>query len=265
MAARRKHRLIGGVSLAIAPMLALGAIVASPRANAAADPPTPGAAELSKTSVPADSSWQSYVESNGAPTVAPVAVASTFGAVTNAQGLVDGSGTTTLTDVAGQQPPTIVLDYGKEVGGLPYFDVSSAAPTSPATSVTLRSGYSEAKQYLFGAAPSTTLAAAASPGATNVSVNSVTGFYAGGPLTIDSGASQESATITNVGTPATSLNLYAAAAAGDTNITVTSVANLSVGSPITIDPGTNQDQATVSSRHCRWTSHRSRALRGTRP
>src|SRR5439155_16599663 len=126
---------------------------------------------------------QGYVESNGAAAVAPVAITSTSGAVTNAQALVTGSGTTTLTNVAGQAPPTIVLDYGKEVGGLPFFTVSSASPSSSATAVTLRSGYSEAQQYLFGTPPTTTLAATASSGASNVSVSSVTGFFAGEPLT----------------------------------------------------------------------------------
>lgn len=247
MASSRKHRLIGGSGLVTALLLVLAVFVPLPRASAVAEPGTSGAVALSNNPIPADGSWQSYVESNGAPTVAPVAVASTSGAVTNAEGLINGSGTTTLTDVAGQAPPTIVLDYGKEVGGLPFFNVSSVTPTSPATSVTLRSGYSEAAQYLFGAPPSTTLAAPVSPGATNVSVNSVTGFNVGGPLTIDSGTSQESAKITAVGTPAASLKLYAAASPGDTNVKVTSVANLSEGSPITIDPGPTQDQAKITS------------------
>ncbi len=201
---------------------------------------------LSKSPVPANGNWQSYVESDGAPTVKPVAVVSTSGAVTGAQALANGSGTATLTDVAGQAPPTIVLDYGKEVGGLPFFNVSAASPASPAASVTLRSGYSEAQKYLFGAAPSTALAAPAAAGATNVSVNSVTGFYAGGPLTIGSGASAQSAQITAVGTSAASLKLYAAAAPGDTTIKVTSVANLAPGAPITIDSGASQEQATIT-------------------
>ena len=247
MASSRKHRLIGGGGMAIALLLTAAAIVPIPEARAAAQPGNSGAVALSKNPIPADGNWQGYVESNGAPTVKPVAVASTSGAVTNAQALVNGSGTATLTDVAGQAPPTIVLDYGKEVGGLPFFNVSSASPASPAASVTLRSGYSEAQQYLFGAAPSTTLAAPAAAGATNVSVNSVTGFYAGQPLTIGSGASAQSAQITAVGTSAASLKLYSAAAPGDTNIKVTSVANLAAGAPITIDSGASQEQATITS------------------
>ena len=283
MASSRKHRLIGGGGLAIALLLTTAATVPIPAAHAAAQPGNSGAVALSKSPVPANGNWQSYVESDGAPTVKPVAVVSTTGAVTGAQALANGSGTATLTDVAGQAPPTIVLDYGKEVGGLPFFNVSSASPASPAASVTLRSGYSEAQQYLFGAAPSTALAAPAAAGATNVSVNSVTGFYAGGPLTIGTGASAQSAQITAVGTAAASLKLYAAAAPGDTNIKVTSVANLAAGAPITIDsgrqPGTGddhrgrhrRDQLHAHRRHgddtraCRSRATRARRSCGTRP
>ena len=247
MASRRKHRLSGGGAVGAALLLGLAVFVPSQQAAAAAAPAPKGAVALSKTPVAAQANWQGYIESKGAPTVQPVSIASTSGAVTNAQALAGGSGTATLTDVAGQAPPTIVLDYGKEVGGLPFFNVSSASPASSATSVTLRSGYSEAKQYLFGAAPSTALAAPAAAGATNVSVNSVAGFYTGQPLTIGSGSSAQSAQITAVGSPAASLKLYAPAAAGDTNIKVTSVANLAPGAPVTIDPGANQDQATITS------------------
>ena len=247
MAFRRRHRLIGGSALGAATLLGIAVLVPSQQASAAAPAAPPGAVTLSKTPIPADNNWQSYVESNGAPTVKPVAIASTSGGVTNAQALVSGSGTATLTDVAGQAPPTIVLDYGKEVGGLPFFNVSSASPATTATSVMLRSGYSEAQQYLFGAAPTTTLAAPATAGATNVSVNSVANFFAGGPLTIGSGASAQSAQITAVGTSAAALNLYSAAAPGDTNIKVTSVANLAVGAPVSIGSGGSQEQATITS------------------
>ena len=99
--------------------------------------------------VPANNAWQSYVEANGASTLAPVAVTAT-GDVTNPNALVSGNGVTTLTDVAGQPPPTVVLDYGREVGGLPFFKVASVTPGMGAASVTMRAGYSEVKQYMFG-------------------------------------------------------------------------------------------------------------------
>src|SRR4051794_35793693 len=122
---------------------------------------------LSSAPIPADDSWRSHVLADDATTLKPVKVTAT-GNVTNPQALVTGSGTTTLTNVAGQAPPILVLDYGKEVGGLPFFGVSAVTPTG--TSVTMRSAYSEAAQYLLGAAPTTTLTAAAAPGDTNVKV-----------------------------------------------------------------------------------------------
>ena len=160
------------------------------------------AVALSNSPVAASNAWQSYVEGNDASSVKPLGATVTSGNVTNPQALVTGDGVTTLTNVAGQAPPILFLDYGKEVGGLPFFNVQSASPTSPATSVTMRAGYSELRRYLIGAAPSTTLAAPAAAGATNVSVASVTNFNVGGPLTIDTGGNQESATITAVGTAA---------------------------------------------------------------
>ena len=54
------------------------------------------------------------------------------GAVTNAEGLVDPSkGPATLTYTAGGQPPVVVLDYGREVGGLPFFTASAVTPAGP--------------------------------------------------------------------------------------------------------------------------------------
>ena len=146
---------------------------------------------LSNSPIAAKNTWQSYVQGNDASVVNPVAATVMSGNVTNPQALVTGSGATTLTNVAGQAPPILFLDYGREVGGLPFFGVQSVSPTSPATSVTMRAGYSELRRYLIGAAPTTSLAAPAAPGATNVSVGSVTNFNVGGPLTIDTGANQD--------------------------------------------------------------------------
>ncbi len=156
----------------------------------------------------------------------------TSGNVTNAQALVDGSGTATLTNVAGQAPPVIVLDYGKEVGGLPFFGVSSVSPVAPATSVTMRAGYSEAQQYVLGAAPTTTLTSAAAVGDTNVKVAGTTNFFPGASATIDG----EQVTLTNVGSAAASdTSLAAPAAAGDTNVSVNGVNGYAVGAPLKID------------------------------
>jgi len=197
---------------------------------------------------PANPNWQKYVLGDGGTTAAPVAVTSVSGNVTNAQALVTGDGVATLTNTAGQAPPMIILDYGKEVGGLPFFDVSSVSPASSATSVTMRAGYSELLRYLTTTQNvSTQLAVAANAGDTNVKTNSVADFYDGGPITIDTGANAENGTITSVGTPSVSSLLFNAASVGDTNVKLTNVTGLTVGAPLTIDTGANQENVTISS------------------
>lgn len=66
--------------------------------------------------------------------VRAVRVVSVSGNVSGAQSLLTG-GTATLQYSAGGTPAIVVLDYGQEVGGLPYFDVSaqSGSPTLSAT------------------------------------------------------------------------------------------------------------------------------------
>ena len=69
---------------------------------------------------------------------------STSGTVSGAATLLcGGSADATLTYVSGGTAPTIVYDYGKEVGGVPYFYVSSESG-----SPTLQAGYSESSQYI---------------------------------------------------------------------------------------------------------------------
>jgi alpha-L-rhamnosidase len=101
-------------------------------------------AAASSTPWPSAPNWQSYAEAPSSAAVCPTAITSTSGTVTGAQNLVcGGSGGATLTLTSGGATPTIVLDYGKDVGGLPYFNVS-AESGSPV----LRAGYSEGEQYL---------------------------------------------------------------------------------------------------------------------
>jgi hypothetical protein len=93
---------------------------------------------------PANPNWQQYVQAPATPNVTPVAVASTSGNVTNAAALVSGgSGTAKLTMVSGGPAPRILLDYGKDVGGYPYFTVT-AANGNPV----LRAAYSEGRQFM---------------------------------------------------------------------------------------------------------------------
>ena len=88
-----------------------------------------GSAQPSRGTIAENPAWKRYVLGTGRPDAGPVRIASTSGAVTNAQGLVNRSKKpTTLTYTPGRPAPTIVLDYGREVGGLPFFDVGRVAP-----------------------------------------------------------------------------------------------------------------------------------------
>ena len=131
ISAGRPHRPWRPVLVSLACLAALFAGL--PAAAASAGPPWPSAPN-----------WQGYVGTPSSATVCPTAVVSTSGTVTGAQNLVcGGSGGATLSLAAGGQTPTIVLDYGKDVGGLPYFTV-----TAESGSPTLRAGHSESQQYL---------------------------------------------------------------------------------------------------------------------
>ena len=93
----------------------------------------------------------------------------------------------------------------------------------------------------------TTLALPSTAGATNIKVASVTGLTVGDPLTIDTGAGQETATLQAIGTPAVSTTLSVAATVGATGIRVSSTTNLAVGEQLTIDRGTsNQETVTIA-------------------
>jgi alpha-L-rhamnosidase len=94
---------------------------------------------------PSSPDWQQYVEAPASLNLTPVRVVSVSGTVTNPGGIVaGGQGDTILTRSATDTGPTdIVLDYGRDIGGIPSFTVA-AASGSP----TMEAGYSEAKQYI---------------------------------------------------------------------------------------------------------------------
>lgn len=253
-----------GADVGVRPSIIGGAFVAALACAAA----WPGAslaagrhvAAVSAQPIAANNSWRSYVEGTGAPTVRPVSASVAAGRVSDPHALADGHGVTTLRWKAGQTQPVLILDYGKEVGGLPFFQVQSATGASAGASVKMLAGYSEARQYLLGSAPSTTLATASSAGDTNVKVQSVANLYAGDRLTIDTGADLESAIVTNVGSAATTTTLAAPAAAGDTDIKVTSngqvcfppygcfgTPTFAAGDTITIGSGSRAESATIQS------------------
>ena len=93
----------------------------------------------------ASPSWTAYVEAPPSRIVQPVSVLSTTGDVRNAGALTSPSGddVATMTYSLGGTTPTIVLDYGKEIGGYASFDVSSTSGTP-----TLRAAYSETLRNL---------------------------------------------------------------------------------------------------------------------
>jgi alpha-L-rhamnosidase len=124
---RPRRRLIAASAGLVAGLLACPGV--APAASAAS----------SGTPWPASPNWQAYDETPASAQVCPTAVHSTSGTVSGASTLLcGGSADATLTYVSGGTAPTIVYDYGKEVGGVPYFYVSSESG-----SPTLRAGYSE--------------------------------------------------------------------------------------------------------------------------
>jgi len=91
-----------------------------------------------------DAGWREYVEGPRRQDVTPVAVVSSDGQVRNPAALLGrGHGATTLTRTSADTGPTdVILDYGQDVGGLPYFVVSSETGGPD-----LHVSYSEAGTY----------------------------------------------------------------------------------------------------------------------
>src|SRR5215211_9361365 len=201
-----------------------------------------GPVQLSSAPIPENSAWKGHVLGDGAPDATPVRISSTIGDVTNAKGLVQRSKKpTTLTYTAGRPAPTIVLDYGRDVGGLPFFNVGAVTPGGGASSVSLRAAYSETLQFLWSYGNST-LSIAAAAGDTNIKLGSVANFVVGGTLKVD----DETATIAAVGTQSRSTTLFAPAAAGDTNIKLASTTGIAAGDTMRIDTAGATESVTVT-------------------
>jgi hypothetical protein len=124
--------------------------------------------------------WQSYLEQPATSNVRAVSATVLSGSVTNARGLTrQGHGDTTLTVTSASGPATVLLDYGVEVEGMPYLDVTSYTGAAPVVSL----AFTEARTYLRTPGAGT-LAAAAAAGATAISVQPGT---PPGPLTFAAG------------------------------------------------------------------------------
>ncbi|MDA0180090.1 DUF1593 domain-containing protein [Solirubrobacter phytolaccae] len=93
----------------------------------------------------------------------------------------------------------------------------------------------------------TTLLAPAAAGATNIKVPSLNGFVVGQKLLLNTGAGQETPTITEVGTAGTATALAGAHTVGATNLKVASVTNLAVGDTLTVDNAANAETVTITS------------------
>ena len=93
---------------------------------------------------PSNPNWQAYGLAPPDASVCPVRVQSTAGNVSNAQGILCNSGGgLVLSTVAGGTPAQVVLDYGKDVGGIPWFDIGAVSGNPQ-----LQVGYNETLQYL---------------------------------------------------------------------------------------------------------------------
>lgn len=87
--------------------------------------------------------WRSYVHGSTG-TAYPARVVTASGSVSNPQALTDpGSGTTVITRAAGEPAPSIVLDYGQDIGGIPEFGVQAESGQP-----SLQAGYAEAQRFL---------------------------------------------------------------------------------------------------------------------
>jgi len=248
----RSVRTVGVILLATGLALGLSTTAASARTPSRVEHVS--AEALSSAPLAADSSWKRYVLGNGQADVYPQKVTATDGDVSDANSLVrgsgqgtKGSGRATLTYNGTGPYPSILLDYGKDVGGFPFFDI-----TSGTAGATLKAFYSESKHFMYTPG-STTLASGAAGGATNIKVaavtqtvdgTTVTPWAVGDTLTIGT----ETAKIVSVGTAAAEPVLVVAASAGATNLKVSSVADISVGDAITVDPGgSNPEAETITS------------------
>jgi alpha-L-rhamnosidase len=113
-------------------------------ATGAARPAAPATIVSQSPQWPTHPDWQRFVMAPTAPDIHPVRIVSTAGSVKGAATLVGSSvGRATLTLTPGGRSPVIVVDYGQDVSGIPYFVVQSESGTP-----LLHSAYSEGLQYL---------------------------------------------------------------------------------------------------------------------
>lgn len=128
---------------------AVVAVLAAVAPAAAHSPPPNGpvsatttASDLSRSPIAAQPGWRRYDEAPPSAHIHPLAIAAVRGAVTDPLALTTTVTTdaTTLTYRIGGPVPSLLLDFGQEVGGYPTFDVAktSGAAIKATFSETLR-------------------------------------------------------------------------------------------------------------------------------
>ena len=154
-----------------------------------------GCTGSTRTIASSSTSWQRYILAPSQSNVSPVAVVRTSGEVTGASGLVGGhsDASATLTMRPGGPPPQIVLDYGKDIGGVPSLDVR-AETGSPS----LRVAFSEGLSFL-GPTGDNALPSTLSAAQTRFDDVKVSGPGVVGPGQIQGGERYELVTLTSSG------------------------------------------------------------------
>ena len=186
--------------------------------------------------------WKQYVLGTGKPDAAPVRVASTSGAVTNAQGLVHPSKRpTTLTYTPGVRPPRSCSTTGARSGACR--SSTSAGSRPPTGRRRCRCARRTARRSSSSGRTATPRFRSPRPPATPTSSSAAwrTSSSAGRSKVDD-----ETATIAAVGTQSRSTTLFAAAAAGDTNIKVASTTGIAAGDTMRIDTAGATESVTVT-------------------
>lgn len=129
-------QVAGIAAIALCAGLVLPATSAARAPGRRADRHVRRALGLSRHPLTMSTTWARYDEAPAAPIVRPVRVLAVTGNVSDPQALADpaAGAATTLTYPLGGTQPSLLLDYGKDVGGYPTFDVASATVTALQTS-----------------------------------------------------------------------------------------------------------------------------------
>jgi alpha-L-rhamnosidase len=123
-------------------VVGLVAAMAGLTATVAAAAPVPSGSSF--PGWPTHPDWQKYVVAPKTSDVRPVRIVKTAGSVARARSLLaPAGGDATLTMTRNGRRPELLVDYGKDVGGIPYFVVRSQSTTP-----TLRATYSEGLLYM---------------------------------------------------------------------------------------------------------------------